>query len=78
MCLGNKMKYNGIEYRFTEKEMTAMSKLLSLARTSGDVEIVGLAEIIATALNRSAFEKLNHTADKPPGKLPNSQIEFLH
>jgi hypothetical protein len=49
---------NGIHYKFTKEEIEAMSRLLELARLSGLPELLHLSEIIATALNRNAFQSL--------------------
>lgn len=46
---------NGINYKFTKKEVESIARLLKLARESGDKEIIELSIIIATAFNRNGL-----------------------
>ena len=50
---------NGINYQFTQKEIEALSDVLQFIRMNcGDKE-KSMAEIVAIALNRNAFNEIN-------------------
>lgn len=46
---------NGIAYQFTKEEIEAIIQLIEWARERNDSALI--IEIVATALNRNAFQK---------------------